>query len=485
MSNLEKDIVGAFLLRPELFNEIKLNGNLFIGPNCKTIFNYLKKAHVDKRKIDERLLIGEFDKKIKDCTRFIMSLTDGQYESITKTPIVNEKIRRLKEKKIGGELNEEAVQRGKDLMKDVPHDETRLFALCDELRNIQKSEKELEEENIPMTFRMSDIIEEAVPWLWRNYIPSESITLINGDPDSGKTWWALDLASRVTRGEVWPDGTKGNTPANVYYMTYEDTIAQQVKSRIRTLGADQARFFSFNSEHPLNLLLSGEEGRDRLEQELIRIDITNGLLITDPILDFTGSTNPNAVEFVRPLLTPLAKMAKRLHFAIVMIGHLNKDQMKSVMYRASGSTGGWQGKARAAFLIARQIEDKRLKRFVFPVKNNWAWPEPQPMEFEIRDSKLIFDLSEVDVDSVLNPPRGRPPIAKLKAKEILADMFKDRQEIPTSEVEERTEKMGISAATLTRVKKEESYGSDWRKNEDENKSDYWVWIKPLFKKDEK
>jgi len=336
--------------------------------------------------------------------------------------------------------------------------------------------------SIPMSLRMSDVKEEDIKWLWRNYIPSESITLINGDPDAGKSWWALDLASRVTRGAIWPDGTRGNAPANVYYMTYEDVIAKQVKKRIRTLGADQDRFFAFNSEYPLNILLSEEEGRKHLESELIRLNIVNGFLVIDPILDFTGSLNPNAVELVRPLLTPLVKMAKHLSLAIAMVGHLNKDQMKIIMYRSSGSTGGWQGKARAAFLIARENEGTHVKRYVFPVKNNWAWPEPVPMEFEIIDSKLIFKLSDIDASSVLNPIQGRPPVAKMRAKEIVADMFRERDEIPATEVEERTKLMGISKATRDRVKKEEGYTSDWRKSENEQSPDYWVWKKPYFKK---
>ena len=478
MHNLEKDIVGAFLMRPELFDELDCDGSLFCGPHCKNIFKCLKSSHRNNRKIDTVLLIEDLNGKVP--TLFITSLLDGFPKSEATPEIVGEKIRRLKNERIGGKIIQEATTQGEYVLKGMPPDLSKLKTLWEAHDKVNKSKEQLELESLPMSFKMSDIEEEDVKWLWRNYIPLESITLINGDPDSGKTWWGLDLSSRVTRGAIWPDGLKGNAPANVYYMTYEDVIAQQVKKRIRTLGADQSRFFAFNSEHPLNLLLSEEEGRERLENELIRLDIINGLLVIDPILDFTGSTNPNAVEFVRPLLTPLAKMAKRLHIAIAMIGHLNKDQMKHIMYRSSGSTGGWQGKARAAFLIARENEESRVKRYVFPVKNNWAWPEPVPMEFEIIDGKLSFNLSDIDANSVLNPPQGRPPTEKLKAKEIVADMFRGRDEIPSSEIEERTKLMGISERTLKRVKKEEGYFSEWQKNENKQVPDCWVWKKPFF-----
>lgn len=476
----EKEIVGAFILNAKLFDEIDCPANLFQGPHCKMVFKRLKAAHRNGHPIDTMTLIADLEKDIP--VTFITGLTDAFPKSLATIEVVREKVRRLKNERIGEQIIEEAQSRGEDVLKGMPVDVSKIKALIAEHEIINKSKEQLELENVPMSFKMSEVEEKDVKWLWRNYIPSESITLINGDPDSGKTWWVLDLASRVTRGAVWPDGLKGNEPANVYYMTYEDVISQQIKKRIRKLGADQARFFSFNSEYPLNLLLSEQEGREKLEADLIKIDLTNGLLITDPILDFTGSTNPNAVEFVRPLLTPLAAMAKRLHFSIAMIGHLNKDQMKSIMYRASGSTGGWQGKARAAFLIARETQEKRIKRYVFPIKNNWAWPEPVPMEFEIIDEKLSFSISDIDADSILNPVRGRPPTEKSKAKEIIADMFRGRDEIPSSEIEERTKLMGISEGTLKRVKKEERYISDWRKSENEKAPDYWIWKKPYFKK---
>lgn len=334
---------------------------------------------------------------------------------------------------------------------------------------------------IPMSFKMSDIEEEEIIWLWPNYVPSEALTLINGDPNAGKSWFALDMACRVSRGLAWPDLTSNGPAANVYYMTYEDSLSKVLKKRIRTLGGDHERIIAYNSRHPIYLYLSTEEGMKRLEAELIRIGNIR-LLVIDPILDFISASNPNAVEVVRALLTPIISMCERLHIALIMIGHLNKDQMKAAIYRAGGSTGGWMGKARAAFLVARDPEDK-MRRYLMPVKCNYAFPEPVQMEFEIIGSRLEYKACDINIEEILNPAvKGRPPTASLNVKEVLADMFRNEFEIPSAEVEKRLENMGVSESTWKRVKKKEGYFSECKKGENKEDSDYWIWKKPLFKK---
>ena len=332
--------------------------------------------------------------------------------------------------------------------------------------------------DIPMSFRMSEIEEAEMDWVWKNYVPSESITLLSGDPNAGKSWWALDFACKVSTGSVWADGTPGNAPANVYYMTYEDSLSKHIRKRIRTLGGDPTRITAYNSKHPLYLTLAEPEGIERLENELRRLEVVNGgLLVTDPILDFTGDSNPNAVEVVRAMLTPIVSMLERLHIACLMVGHLNKDQMKSAMYRAGGSTGGWMGKARAAFLVARD-PDESAKRFVVPIKYNYAWPEPVQMEFEIQDGHLIFEITDVDINEILNPKPGRRPERREAAIAWLEEKFEDRDEIPSTEIGEMARRDGISMRTLQAVKAGAGYVS--RRifgPEAEVGVDRWMWKK--------
>jgi len=468
MSDLEKDIIGAFLLNTKLFDEIDCNADLFQGPHCKVIFKRLKIAHRKGRKIDTMILIEDLDKKVP--ASFITSLTDAYPKSEATVDVVSEKLRRLKNKRIGGKIIEEARHRGEDVLKGMPCDIGKIKTLFNEFEIVNKSKEQLELESLPLSYRMSEIAEKEIIWLWPNYVPSEALTLINGDPNVGKSWFALDIACRVSTGLAWPDLSPNGKPANVYYMTYEDSLSKILKKRIRTLGGDPHHIIAYNSKHPIYLYLSEEEGMKRLEVEIVKIGNVR-LLVIDPILDFISASNPNAVEVVRALLTPIISMCERLHIACLMVGHLNKDQMKSAIYRAGGSTGGWMGKARSAFLIARDPDDKN-KRYLYPVKSNYAYPEPVQMEFEIIGSRLEYKACDINIEEMLNPNiKGRPPSASLKVKEILADIFRDKDKILSNEVEERLENMGIKKRTMMTVKKEEGYTSAHIEGQ-------YYWIKP-------
>lgn len=335
---------------------------------------------------------------------------------------------------------------------------------------------------IPMTVIASEVTPKDVSWLWPNYLPRKRICSLSGDPGVGKSWFALDLCCRLSKGEPWGDGSLSHGPARSYYMTVEDEKEDTLRPRIDSLGGDPSMIALYNSEHPLLLDLSEEGGLEKIEGEFIKFSIQNGFFVADPILDFSGTTDPNQVQAVRRLLTPLEKIATRQNLVILLIGHLSKAETQRGIYKVSGSVSGWVGKCRAVYCITYDKEND--KRIFSCLKSNLSFPHPRQLEFEITTSGALNinpTIEEIDVETHLNPQMGRPPAKSSKAKEIIADMFCDRQEIPSAEVEKRAEKMGIKERTLSKIKKEENYLSDKRKGEN-GELDYWVWIKPLFKK---
>src|SRR5277367_4487583 len=52
--------------------------------------------------------------------------------------------------------------------------------------------------------KFSSIPKKPLQWLWQNRIPRGKITLLAGDPGTGKTTLLLDLAARLSRGEELP-----------------------------------------------------------------------------------------------------------------------------------------------------------------------------------------------------------------------------------------------------------------------------------------
>ena len=88
---------------------------------------------------------------------------------------------------------------------------------------------------------MSEINAEEVQWLWYPYIPLGKLTILQGDPGEGKTSFILAVIAALTRGEPLPECERAAEPMNVIYQTAEDGLADTIKPRLESAGADCTR----------------------------------------------------------------------------------------------------------------------------------------------------------------------------------------------------------------------------------------------------
>src|SRR5215213_7466609 len=70
-------------------------------------------------------------------------------------------------------------------------------------------------EAIRVGIMLSDVRAETVEWLWERRIPLGKITVLDGDPDNGKSVLTTDLAARVTTGKAMPYAFQKRQPAGV------------------------------------------------------------------------------------------------------------------------------------------------------------------------------------------------------------------------------------------------------------------------------
>lgn len=461
--NLMRAILGAVILRPDILENSDITDQDFSPGRFRKTFEAISDLWEDRPdKIDPLILAERIGSN--EPVSFVSSLIDGQVR-LEPTAFQGRLVELRKkniESRVIAKVSEQA-RTGNFHLAEIRGD----LEAYDALNAIAGGP------TLPTTIILSNVESRIVPWLWKNFIPLGRGVLISGDPGSGKTWLTLDAAARLSRGLPWADGSPGGDPANTYYMTVEDDAHDTIRPRIDSLGGDPSRIAIYNSEHPLHVDLSTEEGRKRIENEIIKVGNVR-LVVIDPILDFSGGVNPNAGEEVRALLTPLINMAARHDFALVMVGHLNKDQTMSAIYRAGGSTSGWLGKCRAAFMIFRDIDDKTL-RHVIPIKANLAPVDPPQIEFRIINGQINARISEEEVnpEEHLNPQRkpGPTPERRSAAEVWLKEFFADRSEIPVTEIEAIAKMRGIKPATLRRAKR--TLGIHGRQT-----PDGWVWMNP-------
>lgn len=100
-------------------------------------------------------------------------------------------------------------------------------------RNYFKSTvlKEPPKKDSAKIIRMSDVKLAPVNWLWKPYLPFGKLSVLQGNPGEGKTYFAMHLAAACTNGKLLPNMERLE-PFNVIYQTAEDGLGDTVKPRL-------------------------------------------------------------------------------------------------------------------------------------------------------------------------------------------------------------------------------------------------------------
>src|SRR5215213_4921762 len=318
----------------------------------------------------------------------------------------------------------------------------------------ERTVEELQPEEIGIL--LSGVEPEEVEWLWPSWLALGKLALLDGDPGLGKSATTLDLAARVSVGEVFPDGARCE-PAGVVLLSAEDGLGDTVRPRLDAAGADTSRIVALATvpdENGHDRLLSIPEDIPLIEKGIERVGAR--LVVVDPLMAFlSGETNSNRDQDVRRALAPLAGLAERTGACVLVVRHLNKAAANNPLYRGGGSIG-IIGAARMAFVVGKDPQDEN-RRVVASTKNNLAKPP----------KSLMFTLKEADSGSVRISWLGE---SEVSAKDLLAtsqdqehaDMRSEAVEflndvlangpVPASQVKEEAEDAGISERTLARGK---------------------------------
>jgi len=191
------------------------------------------------------------------------------------------------------------------------------------IRFNDKTPKEINPYGVQLVMA-SDLKPQPVNWIWKGWLAAGKLHLIGGIAGTGKTSIALALASVITRGGFFPDGSL-TPPGDVVIWTGEDDPADTLTPRLMAMGADleKVHFVSgFNNsgkERTFNPATDLDELKVTLEK------LTNlRLLILDPIVAvITKDGNKNSD--VRQDLAPLVEMANKLDFAVLGVTHFSKN----------------------------------------------------------------------------------------------------------------------------------------------------------------
>lgn len=329
--------------------------------------------------------------------------------------------------------------------------------------------EELREDLLPTGKLLSEVHPERVEWLWPRRIPKGKITVLDGDPDNGKSVLTTDLAARITAGLNLPDETPTEA-AGAVLVSAEDGAADTIRPRFDAAGGDPTRALLLGDEDPF--AIPGDI--PRLERAVRQVGAA--LVVVDPIMAFLArDVNSNRDQDVRRALTPLKQMAERTGAAVVLVRHLNKTQGGNTLYRGGGSIG-IIGAARSGMVVGRHPDDEEL-RVLAGQKNNLSLP-PESLAYEIEtadngSARIAYKgVSEATAGQILDVPTGGEGKSALaEAQEFLRSELRSHP-VSAKAIERRASEASLYTRTLKRAKKALGVESD--KESDGS----WTWKLP-------
>ncbi len=309
---------------------------------------------------------------------------------------------------------------------------------------------------------LADIEPRPIDWLWKDRLAAGALSVLSGDPGSGKTWVALAIAAALSRGRepAAPSGSSGTNPCTCLYASTGNEAAELLRPRFARLEGDPARLFLLRGalaagSAPLTL-------RDipMLEDALERTHAR--LLIVDALHSFLGPGGHRANDAGRTF-DNLARLADNHGCCILLVRHVRKRGRGLVPVELSAAV-------RTEFL-AGSSPDAPAYRALVQVKSNLGCLAPS-LEYFIDDTGSFSWTGS----SSLTPGElmtDRPIGAGLPLRKLAAEWLRDylsEGKRSQYDIESAARRDGIGITTLRRAKFDLGVVSI-----KEGVSGYWVW----------
>ena len=294
--------------------------------------------------------------------------------------------------------------------------------------------------------RMSDVELTPVEWLWKPYLPFGKLSVLQGNPGEGKTYFAMHLAAACTSGKLLPNMERME-PFNVIYQTAEDGLGDTVKPRLIEAGADLDRVLVID-DSDVQLTLSDE----RIEKAIVENNAR--LVIIDPIQAYLGAdVDMNRANEVRPIFMWLGQVAQRTGCAILLIGHLNKAAGMQSLQRGLGSID-IAAAVRSVMFIGKLKHDPTM-RILTHEKSSLA-PPGASLAFSLGDEGGFRWVGEYDItaDEMLSGIEPQRETKTQQAKDLICALLAGGKQVLSEDIDKAALERGIPGRTVRDAKRE-------------------------------
>jgi hypothetical protein len=284
-----------------------------------------------------------------------------------------------------------------------------------------------------------------------------------------KSFIAFSVCADLSRGRL-RDG-RTIAPAYSIISSLENPIAQSVRPRLDSLGADPQYIYMLNGT---TFEIDGETQKGSitlsdipmLEAAIVKTQAK--LVVVDPIQSFLGANiDLHRSNETRPVLDGLSKLAEKHGCAILILRHLSKMTGGKAGYRGLGSidlTGACRSE-----MLAGSLPDSPDIRALVHVKSNvgrMGKTQGYSIDAEGRFSWTTGECS-ITANDLLAAPEGPDKGAVDRAQEWLAALLRTGSKDYRT-ILELAEGEGFKEKTLRRAKaqlhiesRKASFGGGW------------------------
>ena len=341
--------------------------------------------------------------------------------------------------------------------------------------------------SLPVDVRFfSDIEVRETNWLWYPYIARGCITILYAAPGTGKTFFTCWLAAKLSNAaplprslpEKWEKPECGAT----MFFNAEDPAERTLKPRLLGCNANMKAIVTVeNWEDPNFVPYTLTDPRLPMLFESIR----PALVIFDPMQSYIGAeVDMHRANQTRPMLAHINALAAKYNFAALIVCHINKMTNQDIGDRIIGSQD-IKGAARSVLFLGQHPDGADIK-VMFQIKNNLErWGDPLAFKMTENGEYAGFEADEAIDVRELSPERcsgsttGRAKVfaesQRSMAEEIVAELFEEREKIPTEELKETAKNYSISWKVFH---KELAKVARWRKGAFKN-GDGDVYVKKI------
>lgn len=305
----------------------------------------------------------------------------------------------------------------------------------------------------PKLTRMDTVETKPVEWLWDKRIALGKLSLLLGQPGVGKSTLTMELAARVSRGDVLPDSSVA-AAGDVIILSAEDGVADTIAPRLKAANANMSRVFALSSK-------ASEDGKEAsvslqdidVLREAIRVANTPRLVIIDPVSAYLAGADSHSNTDVRGILGPLSTLAEDENVAILMVSHFNKSGGGVALYRAMGSLG-FPAAARTVLGVAADKDDSELK-YVLGMKSNLS-AKAATLAYRINADWVVqWEQGTIDKDAEELFKQSENATGKLSScVGRLRDLLGDGEWNQAREIEDILKEEGYSRSTIFRARKD-------------------------------